>query len=189
MGLPIAAPVAGLGRRGIAYLVDSLVVGVAYIGLTILFDLVFGPLVETTPDGTALLVVAVNPVRVALELTATLLIDALYFAGCWCRWGATPAQRLLRIRVRMLGGQLPTRGTSDGLPVEAAWRRWAVLAIVPIAVGSLVAGGAVEADVLIFVNGDWFLGLLLSTMVDPLRRGFHDRVARTMVVPVPERPA
>jgi hypothetical protein len=31
-------------------------------------------------------VVAVNPVRVVLELTATLVIDALNFAGCWSRW-------------------------------------------------------------------------------------------------------
>jgi uncharacterized RDD family membrane protein YckC len=37
--------------------------------------------------------------------------------------------------------------------------------------------------VLLIVNGTWFLGLLISTAADPLRRGFHDRVAGTLVVP------
>jgi hypothetical protein len=99
MSLPLAAPIAPLGRRSAAYLVDSLVIGLAYLVLGILFDSIFGPLVAATPDGQALVVVAVNPLRVALELTATLVVDALYFAGCWSRWGATPGQRVLRIRV------------------------------------------------------------------------------------------
>jgi len=183
MGLHAAAPVAALGRRSAAYVVDSLIVGVAYVSLAVFFNAVFGPLVEATPDGTALAVVAVNPVRVILELTATLLIDALYFAGSWSQWGATPAQRALRIRIGMTDGPPPTPGEPDSLPLEAAWRRWAVLETFPIAVGSLAASGAVGIAVLLIVNGTWFLGLLISTAADPLRRGFHDRVAGTLVVP------
>ena len=101
MGLPLAAPIATLGRRSAAYLVDSLIIGLAYLVLGILFDSIFGPLVAASPDGQTLVVVAVNPLRVVLELTATLVVDALYFAGCWSRWGATPAQRVLGIRVRL----------------------------------------------------------------------------------------
>jgi len=186
MGLHAAAPVAGLGRRSAAYIVDSLIVGIAYALLAVLFDAAFGPLVEATPDGTALVVIAVNPVRVVLELTATLVIDALYFAGCWSRWGATPAQRVLRLRVRMADGTPPVPDAPDALPIEAAWRRWAILAIVPIAQGSLAASGALDISVLLVVNGAWFLVLLISTAVDPLRRGFHDRVAGTVVVPAPD---
>jgi uncharacterized RDD family membrane protein YckC len=203
MSLPLAAPIAPLGRRSAAYLVDSLVIGVAYLVLGILFDSIFGPLVAATADGQALVVVAVNPLRVALELTATLVVDALYFAGCWSRWGATPGQRVLRIRVlleRATGsagaGPAATgsaaagsaHDTSVALPLEAAGRRWAVLAVLPIATGSLAGSGAIDVSVLTVVNGAWFLLLLVSTAADPLRRGLHDRVAGTIVVPV-QRPS
>jgi len=185
MRLHAAAPVAALGRRSGAYVVDSLIIGIAYVALAVFFDAVFGRLVEAAPGGRALVVVAVNPVRVVLELTATLVIDALYFAGCWSRWGATPAQRALRLRVRMADGTPPRPDAPDALPIEAAWRRWAVLATVPIAVGSLAASGALEIGMLLVVNGTWFLMLLISAAADPLCRGFHDRVAGTVVVPAP----
>jgi uncharacterized RDD family membrane protein YckC len=198
MGLPLAAPIAPLGRRSAAYLVDSLVIGLAYLVLGIFFDSIFGPLVAATPDGQALVVVAVNPLRVALELTATLVVDALYFAGCWSRWGATPGQRVLRIRVlleRAAGpaatgpaGAGSAHDTPVALPLEAAGRRWAVLAVLPIATGSLAGSGAIDVSVLTVVNGAWFLLLLASTAADPLRRGLHDRVAGTIVVPV-QRPS
>ena len=203
MSLPLAAPIAPLGRLSAAYLDDSLVIGVAYLVLGILFDSIFGPLVAATADGQALVVVAVNPLRVALELTATLVVDALYFAGCWSRWGATPGQRVLRIRVlleRATGsagagpaGAGPAAADSAhdtpvALPLEAAGRRWAVLAVLPIATGSLAGSGAIDVSVLTVVNGAWFLLLLVSTAADPLRRGLHDRVAGTIVVPV-QRPS
>ena len=188
MGLPLAAPVAALGRRSAAYVADSLIIGLVYLVLGVVFDSIFGPLVAATPDGLSLVVVAVNPLRVALELTATLAVDALYFAGCWCRWGATPAQRALGLRVRLADAEGAGPGSSPAVPVEAAGRRWAVLAILPIAVGSLSASGAVDVSVLAVVNGAWYLVLLVSAAMDPLRRGLHDRVAGTIVVPV-ARPA
>ena len=198
MGLSLAAPIAPLGRRSAAYLVDSLVIGLAYLVLGILFDSIFGPLVAASPDGQTLVVVAVNPLRVVLELTATLVVDALYFAGCWSRWGATPAQRALRIRVTLehAAGPAATGAAATGsaaagsahdtpvaLPLEAAGRRWAVLAVLPIATGSLAGSGAIDASVLAVVNGAWFLLMLVSTAADPHRRGLHDRVAGTIVVP------
>lgn len=189
MGLSAAAPVATLRRRSVAYLVDSLIIGTAYVLLAVLLDGLLGPLVEATPDGSALVVVAVNPARVVLEMSATLVIDALYFAGCWRRWGATPAQRALRLRVRMADGTPPTPGAPDALPIEAAWRRWAMLAILPIAMDSLAASGALDAGVLLIVNGTWFLVLLISAAADPLRRGLHDRVAGTVVVPASDERA
>ncbi len=189
MGLQAARPVAALGRRGAAYVADSLIVGVAYLSVAVFFNAVFGPLVAATPDGTAIVVVAVDPLRVILELTATLLIDALYFAGSWSRWGATPAQRAFRLRIRMAEGPPPTPDAPDALPIEAAWRRWAVLAVLPIAVGSLAASGALDLGALVIVNGTWFLVLFISAAVDPLRRGLHDRLAGTLVVPGPDRRA
>ena len=189
MRLQAARPVAALGRRGAAYVADSLIVGVAYLAMAVFFDAVFGPLVAASPDGVAIVVVAVDPLRVILELTATLLVDALYFAGSWSLWGATLAQRALRLRVRMAEGPPPTPAAPDALPIAVAWRRWAVLAVLPIAVGSLGASGALDLGALVIVNGTWFLVLLISAAVDPLRRGLHDRLAGTLVVPAPDRRA
>ena len=188
MGPRVAGPVGALGRRSAAYILDSFLVGLVYVLLAVLFDSAFGPLVAAAPDGSAVIVVAVNPVRVALELTATLLVDGLYFAGSWSRWGATPAQRALRLRVRPTTDPRPKPGAPDGLPIEAAWRRWAVLAILPIAVGSLAASGAIDVSLLFVVNGSWFSLLLISTAVDPLGRGIHDRVGGTLVVPALDQP-
>ena len=53
MSLHAAAPVAALWRRSAAYIVDSLIIGIAYILLAVFFDAVFGQLVEATPDGDA----------------------------------------------------------------------------------------------------------------------------------------
>jgi hypothetical protein len=125
---------------------------------------------------------------VVLELTATLIVDVASFAGCWSRWSATPVQLALGLRIRLAGGT-PPAASSGGLPIETAWRRWAVLAVLPIAVGSLVASGALDASVLVVVNGTWFVVLLISTMADPLRRGLHDRAAGTVVVAAPNRAA
>ena len=115
MGLPVAAPVAALGRRSVAYIVDSLIIGLAYVVIGVLFDALFGPLVEATPDGLALVVVAVNPLRVALELTATLVVDALYFAG----WAPCASGRGCRASLGGAGDP-PDR---DGLPVGEWCRR------------------------------------------------------------------
>ena len=185
MNPPAAAPIAALGRRSAAYVLDSLIIGLVSVLVATLFDAAFGPLVEVTPDGLALVVVAVQPIRVAVELAATLAVDALYFAGCWSRWGATPAQRALRLRVRLANGARSTHGSMQALPVEAAGRRWAVLSVLPIATSSLAASGALDASLLVIANGTWFLALLVSAAVDPLRRGLHDRVAGTLVVRVP----
>jgi uncharacterized RDD family membrane protein YckC len=187
VGLDTAGPVAGLGRRSAAYVLDSLVVGTVYVALAVLFDTLFGPLVQTSPDGSTVVVIAVDPVRVALELAATLVIDGLYFAGSWSRWGASPAQRALGLRIRMAGGAPRTADSGDALPIEAAWLRWAVLAVGPIAVGSLADSGALDPSVLLVVNGAWYMFLLVSAARDPLRRGLHDRVAGTLVVRTPSR--
>jgi uncharacterized RDD family membrane protein YckC len=125
MGCPAAIVVAGVGRRIAAFLVDSLLVGVADVLLTVLFNSVFGPLVAATRDGAALLAVAVNPLRVVLELTATLLVDAVYFAGCWTRWGATPAQLVLGLRLRLAAG-MPAgrRGGIAAMVLNPRLRTW-----------------------------------------------------------------
>jgi uncharacterized RDD family membrane protein YckC len=87
VALHAPAPVATLTRRLIAFFLDGFILVPVYVVYAVLLDAAFGVLVEPDPSGTGVVVVAVDPVRMALELTLTLLTDAAYYAGCWARWG------------------------------------------------------------------------------------------------------
>ena len=210
MALPAPAPIASLARRVLAFLLDGFVLVPVYLVYAIVLDALFGTLVVPAPDGSGLVVVAVSPVRVVVELTLTLLTDAAYFAGCWARWGMTAGQRVCGIAVGGVppgptsgaGGAgrpapptrepgLPTRepglptlvpGGLERVTLQAATVRWAVLQLLPLCVGTLGGAGAASLQVVVVLNTTWF-GLIFATAaVDPLRRGLHDRAAGTVVV-------
>lgn len=190
MALPVPAPVASLARRGVAFVLDGFILVPVYVVYSLVLDAVFGVLVEPDPTGTVLVVVAVDPLRVALELTLTLLTDAVYFAGSWSRWGMTLGQRVCGVAVRALGpGPLPPAGVSPRLPpdpervpAQGAITRWAVLQVPSLCVGTLGGAGAISLEAVGILNGAWFGLLLVTALADPLRRGLHDRAGGTVVV-------
>lgn len=203
MALPAPAPIASLARRVLAFLLDGFILVPVYLVYAILLDALLGTLVVPAPDGSGLVVVAVSPVRVIVELTLTLLTDAAYFAGCWARWGMTAGQRVCGIAVGGVsagsasgaggGGRPAPPAREPGRPalvpdglqrvtLQAATVRWAVLQLLPLCVGTLGGAGAASLQAVVVLNTTWF-GLLFATAaVDPLRRGLHDRAAGTVVV-------
>jgi uncharacterized RDD family membrane protein YckC len=183
------APVAPLGRRLIAFIFDGFVLVPVYVTLAVVLDGLFGQLVAPGPDGSGLVVVAVNPPRVALELAITLLVDAAYYAGSWTRWGMTLGQRAFGVAVRAVGPGMPPPGGPPALPpdparvpLQVATTRWAVLELLPLCMGTLGAAGALPIEVVGGINSGWFAFLFVTALADPLRRAFHDRVAGTVVV-------
>jgi uncharacterized RDD family membrane protein YckC len=190
VALHAPAPVASLTRRLVAFFLDDLILVPVFLVIGVALDAAFGALVEAAPDGSGLVVVAVNPARVALELTLTLLADAAYYAGSWARWGRTPGQRLCSVAVRAVGpGEPPPPGAGPRLPADpervplpVATTRWAVLQLLPLCVGTLGSTGALPIGVVAGVNTTWYAFLFFTAAVDPLRRGFHDRRAGTVVV-------
>ncbi|MFH1474993.1 MAG: RDD family protein [Chloroflexota bacterium] len=186
----MSAPMAPLGRRVIAFILDGFVLVPVWIFYAVVLDAVFGPLIAADPGGTAVVVVAVDAPRVALELALTLLTDAAYYAGSWVRWGMTPGQRVCGVAVRVATpGALPAPGGQRGpevnlehVPAQVATVRWAVLQVLPICVGSLGAAGALPIGIVGGITAGWSAFLLLSAVADPMRRAFHDRVAGTVVV-------
>ena len=190
MALRAPAPVATISRRLVAFFLDGLILAPLYVVLAIALDAAFGALVQADPDGTRLVVVAVNPTRVALELTLTLLADAAYYAGCWVRWGMTPGQRLCRVAVRAVSpGVPPSAGAPppgvpdpERVPAAIATTRWAVLQLLPLCAGILGASGALPAGAVAGITTVWYMFLFFTAAADPLRRGFHDRRAGTLVV-------
>jgi uncharacterized RDD family membrane protein YckC len=184
------APVAPLARRAIAFFLDGLILVPAYLIYATVLDAVFGALVAPDPIGSGLVVVAVNPGRVTLELTLTILTDVAYYAGSWATWGMTLGQRTCGVAVRAVGpGAPPPPGAPRRLPPDpervptpSATVRWAVLQLLPLCISTLGAAGALSLGVVASVNGGWYAVLLVSAIVDPLRRGLHDRAAGTVVV-------
>jgi uncharacterized RDD family membrane protein YckC len=196
VALRAPAPVAPLGRRLAAFILDGFILVPVYVVYAVVLDALFGPLVEADPGGTGLIVVAVDPPRVALELALTLLTDAAYFAGSWARWGMTLGQRICGVAVRAVGpGPDRPPGDARGLPphpdlvpAQAAVTRWAVLQLLPLCAATLGAAGAVPFGAVAALNAAWSGLLFVSVLADPLRRGLHDRAAATVVVR-PDLPA
>jgi uncharacterized RDD family membrane protein YckC len=194
VALHAPAPVASLTRRLLAFFLDGFVLVPVYLFYAITLDAVFGTLVEADPGGSGLVVVAVNPPRVAIELTLTLLTDAAYFAGSWARWGMTVGQRVCSVAVHAVGpggsaaGGPPPGGVRrlppdpERVPLQGATVRWAVLQLLPLCVGTLGGAGAASIQAVAVLNATWFGLIFVTAAVDPLRRGLHDRAAGTVVV-------
>jgi uncharacterized RDD family membrane protein YckC len=140
-------------------------------------------------------------------------LTALYYAGSWIAWEATPGQRALGIRVlHFENGQR--------LPIDAALLRWALLTGITTAIGvafavlylqeasqvpanqlfgyrsvygSTYAGsGSVSLMSALTSWGGflWTIVLVLTAGTNPFRRGLHDRLSGSIVVrPAPVWPA
>jgi len=199
VALHAPGPVASLTRRLLAFFLDGFVLVPVYLVYAITLDALLGTLVEADPGGSGLVVVAVDPLRVAIELTLTLLTDAAYFAGCWARWGMTVGQRACGVAVRAvgpggpppggpppggrpLGGRPPLPPDPERVPAQVAAVRWAVLQLLPLCVGTLGGAGAASIQAVAVLNATWFGLIFVTAAVDPLRRGLHDRAAGTVVV-------
>ncbi|TFG68036.1 MAG: hypothetical protein E4H24_04660 [Thermomicrobiales bacterium] len=108
-----------------------------------------------------------------LIVTAVLItFDLIYFVGLWTSgWHATLGMRLMRLRI--LGAV--NAGT---LSFNDALLRWLALtgAITILAVVPSIA------STIGFISLVWVVVLLLTTVMNPLRQGLHDRWARSVVV-------
>jgi uncharacterized RDD family membrane protein YckC len=199
VALRVSAAVAPLGRRVVAFLLDGVILVPVWVVYGVALDAIFGPLIASDPGGSGIVVVAIDAPRVALELALTLLTDAAYYAGCWVRWGMTPGQRACGVAVRGAPSAAPTsadrqrsfesHADADRVPTPVATMRWAVLQVLPICAGSLGSAGALPLGVVAGITAGWSGFLLLTAAADPMRRGFHDRVAGTVVVLAARRSA
>jgi uncharacterized RDD family membrane protein YckC len=162
---PNGQPLAGFGDRLLAYLLDSLIVGVASLVFLVPIFLVtvtvignnqtWGNGTTTFPNSSVLLAILVAE---AAGAVVTVLITYVYQVEMMHRSGQTVGKRVLRIRVICLD---PSATLTRGV----AAKRWLI-------------GNLVGAVVPLF---GWLDGLW-QTWDKPYQQCLHDRVARTVVV-------
>lgn len=156
---------ATFGGRLIAYIVDSIAIGI----VTGIVSAVMGGGIFALYGFSAFgfgrrLGFDFGLAGIAFAIVAG-LISGAYFVYFWTHTGATPGQSLLGLEVR---------NAADGarLTQEQAIRRWAFLVVPFISVFPLVG-------LLVFLY-QIFLAYTVTT--DPNAQGFHDKEARTVVV-------
>lgn len=168
---------ADVPNRLVALGIDAVLLSAIILVGAIAVSLTVGPVVRI--EGSS---VEVDRDIAVVDALLSTLLGALYFAGSWARFGATPGQRLLGIRVVE---------ASDGGRVSLARSlvRWLLLAA-PFGIASVlstaVVTGAAEALVDLALVA-WYLALLVTTARSPVARGLHDRWAGTAVTR-PARP-
>ena len=175
---PHAAEVyADVPNRLVALGIDAVLLTAIVLVGAIAVSLTVGPVVRI--EGSS---VEVDRDIAVVDAQLSTLLGALYFAGSWARFGATPGQRLLGIRVVR---------AHDGGPVTIAGAlvRWLLLAA-PLGVASVLTTAVVSGGAEALVDlalALWYLALLVTTARSPVARGLHDRWAGTAVTR-PARP-
>ncbi len=160
----------GISRRLGAWVIDVAIVVTLVFAGSILMHAVFGPAVRFS-SGAA----TVDAGRVALNALVGTSLSGAYFVLAWVIAGASAGQLLLGLRVR---------NEADGsrLTPGRAIVRWILLfpplgAIAALTPGLPGLGAALWASLPL-----WYTLLFLTTVRSVKRQGWHDRMARSVVV-------
>lgn len=170
---PGGLALADVPERIIALIIDGIILNV--IGFVIAAVL-GGLLTETRTDlvfGIPVVVRAPSTIGLILIFVALLVINAGYFIYMWSRMnGATVGMRLLKLQVRdsTTGGPI-TQGQAINRWLALGWPQIAYF--VPF-IGLIAAIVALA----------WYIYLLVTTAQDPMRQGWHDKFAKTVVAKV-----
>jgi uncharacterized RDD family membrane protein YckC len=169
-------------RRFMAYVLDGILLAVVgFVYWEVLARAGVPPQAQVAPSWWSP-ELSGSPVQPTLNVTETTLLQlvqvayaAAYFVGCWCLFGRTLGMGLLGLRVeraedgRRLGilqGIARWLAIDGALGILSTFTQWDQgLSMVVLLAGLL-----------------WWMGLLLSTVSDLERRGWHDKLAGSLVV-------
>lgn len=167
---------ADVPNRLVAYVLDAVLLSLVVFLAAAVLSVLVGPSVEFEPAADQLAgIVDVDTGRALLDTAAGALLSAAWFAGSWVLWGATPGQRLLRLRVR----RAPDGGR---VPAGRALVRWLLVGGPSVAAGLATAGPALLAAAIWLLAAAWLLVLAVSVARSDRGQGLHDRAAGTDAV-------
>jgi uncharacterized RDD family membrane protein YckC len=153
--------IAGVGARLGGFILDGILLTVLTITVAIVIAVIAG---DTILEDTVALGLLLAVVYTGFEF--------LYYVGFWTSGRrATPGMRALGLEVTSVDGRR--------IPITAALIRWFLLTI---PVGNLAVVLPSAGDVVSLLVLLWWVVLLVTTAMDPGRRGLHDRWAGTIVI-------
>jgi uncharacterized RDD family membrane protein YckC len=165
--------ISGIGARIVAYLLDSLIVSIVPILLS-LFVIDWSALFEqaaATTGTTTTVSMEVTPQLILVTLIG-FAIEFIYFVGFWTSGGqATPGMRLLKMKVVDFA-------TGGVLSLTAATKRFIALGA-PLSLLALIpalqsVAGLAEFALLLF--------LFFTAITNDRRQGLHDKWANSLVI-------
>jgi uncharacterized RDD family membrane protein YckC len=162
---------ADVPNRLVGYAIDAIILtGIVFV-VAAAVALVVGPTIRINAASE----VQVDDGLVIVNALIGSALNATYFVLSWTKLHASPAQRLLAMRI----GQ-----EADGaaLTIGQAIARWLLLGA-PFVVATML-GLALPAVALLSMLAvlAWYALLLVTTARSPRKQGLHDRYARTVVV-------
>lgn len=170
---PGGLALADMTERIIALFIDAIILG--FVGF-IIAAILGSVLVETRTEVVFGIPVTVRgPSTIASIVTFVILIaiNAGYFIYQWSRMGgATVGMRLFKLAVR-------DSATGGPISQSQAINRWLVLGGPQLLYWIPFIGFLASLLALV-----WYIYLLISTAQDPMRQGFHDKFAKTVVAKV-----
>jgi len=167
---PAGTALGSVGERLVAIIIDQFIVGI--IG-TVIFFILGSFLTTTTTQNTIfgpITVQTVSPLAYIVTVVILAALSAGYYIYQWTGMnGQTIGMRLFKLSVR-------DAGTGAVVGQNAATYRWLALTW-PVLVNWIPFVGLI----FVLVGIAWYVFLLVTTAQDPMRQGWHDKFAKTVV--------
>jgi uncharacterized RDD family membrane protein YckC len=169
---PTAGPAgfyyADVPNRAIAYIIDSIIIGIVNVIILAVLGGLFGGGGVVDAAGN------LNFAALVVVTLVGLAISAGYFIYTWTSMRGT-------VGMKLLGMQIGNETDGSTLTTNQAVTRWILLGA-PFGLAQLL-NPIPALGILISLAGlVWFIALLVTTAQSPTKQGLHDRYANTVVV-------
>jgi uncharacterized RDD family membrane protein YckC len=173
---PVAGPAgffyADIPNRAIAYIIDSIILFVAFLIVAAVGTSI--GLRTVSLDLTSSGFLSFNPIAGIIYGVINLAISVAYFVYTWTAMRGT-------VGMKALGMQIGNAQDGKTVSMDQALRR-ALILFGPGAVSQALGGWGILGILISLASIGWFVYLLYTTAVSPTKQGFHDKFANTMVV-------
>jgi uncharacterized RDD family membrane protein YckC len=182
---PAGLTFADVPDRSIAFILDLIALAVVGVFLAIVVGGLFGGLVTGGSTAGGAIDTGASDLNIGALLVVGIVAVAVsfaYFTYSWVVLRATPGMRLLGLRI---GDQVDGRAISW----DQALARWLLVGIAATLLTFVIYVPGLVGPALALMGLAWLAVVLVSVTRSPTNQGFHDRVARTIVVRAVRRAA
>jgi uncharacterized RDD family membrane protein YckC len=167
---PAGTALGSVGERIVALFIDQFILWIIGFVLFAIFGGIFQETVQENIFGVPVPVTRTSPLGNIITIVVLAAISGGYFIYQWTRMnGQTIGMRLFKLSVR-------DQATGGVISQNQAIYRWGALAWPVFAYWLPFVG------IIIWLLGlAWYIFLLVTTAQDPLRQGWHDKFAKTVV--------